>query len=164
MDQSFSAGIGKLRASSPLGPLPPPPPLLSRQVMSSLTIASTSVVETSRRGKLSGLVMTVESLGRFIGPASFSLIYAWSVSPSGARLPLVDYRFVFLLPALAYSIIGLMGCRVLTAEILGIPDRERPGRPPSKGFPASVVASGKERGRVPSASQGAGKEEACPLV
>ena len=66
-----------------------------------LTVASTTVVPLQQRGKFSGLYITVESLGRFMGPASFSTLFAWSISPSAGGW--VDYHFVFILPAIVMA-------------------------------------------------------------
>lgn len=50
------------------------------------------------RGKLGGLFNTAESLARFLGPAGYSITYAWSVSASTLQAYYggwVHYRFVF---------------------------------------------------------------------
>lgn len=66
-----------------------------------LTVASTTVVPHQQRGKFSGLFITVESLGRFVGPASFSTMFAWSISPSARGW--IDFHFVFILPAVVMA-------------------------------------------------------------
>ena len=68
-----------------------------------LTVASTSVVPQQQRGKLSGMFNTAESLGRFMGPASFSIMFAWSISPSARGW--VDFHLVFILPAVVMAAI-----------------------------------------------------------
>eukprot|EP00903_Cladosiphon_okamuranus_P010936 g10328.t2 len=81
-----------------------------------LTVASTTIVPQHQRGKLSGLFMTFESLGRFTGPASFSEVFAWSISPSS---PLwVDHRFAFFLPAAIMAAVVALGWHTFTAETL----------------------------------------------
>lgn len=88
--------------------------------MASITIASTSLVGTERRGKLSGLVMTCESFGRFLGPAGFSNLYAWSISHYASSLPLVNYQFVFFIPAICFAAALPLGWKTLSAENLKI--------------------------------------------
>lgn len=69
---------------------------------------------------MGGLYNTAESLGRFLGPAGFATMYAWSISSTGSASALdwVNYRFVFCVMS------GLMvGCaalawRALTEESL----------------------------------------------
>lgn len=107
----------------------PPLSLLSgnKQVMLALTVASTNIVPQHQRGKLSGLFMTSESLGRFTGPASFSNVYAWSISP---RAPgWVDHRFVFFLPAAIMAAVVALGWHTFSAKTLAKSPAPRP-RPP----------------------------------
>ena len=66
-----------------------------------LTIATTTVVPRQQRGKFSGLYITAESLGRCMGPASFSTLFAWSIYPSARDW--VDYHFVFILSAVVMA-------------------------------------------------------------
>jgi len=80
-----------------------------------LSVASTNIVPAGMRGKLGGLFYTAESLGRFSSAASFSVMYAWSVSSSSHGW--VDHRFVFYVFALALVIASALAWRTLTAEI-----------------------------------------------
>lgn len=66
------------------------------------------------RGKLGGLFSTAESLGRFIGPAGFSITYAWSISPSGIQ----NHYFVFVASAAVLAMCALLAWPTLTAENL----------------------------------------------
>lgn len=69
--------------------------------------------------------MTAESFGRFTGPASFSNIFAWSISP--AALGWADYRFVFVLSAVIMFLIATLSWRSLTLSVLMGPDhRNKP--------------------------------------
>lgn len=95
--------------------------------MLALTVASTSIVPQHLRGKLSGLFMTCESLGRFVGPASFSNVFAWSISPSAPGW--VDFRFVFFLPAAIMAVVVALGWRTFTTEALTRPPGPRPPPP-----------------------------------
>eukprot|EP00752_Nemacystus_decipiens_P005353 g4854.t1 len=92
--------------------------------MLALTVASTTIVPQHQRGKLSGLFMTSESLGRFTGPASFSNVYAWSISPSAPGW--VDHRFVFFLPAAIMAAVLALGWHTFTAETLSKSPRPPP--------------------------------------
>eukprot|EP00904_Undaria_pinnatifida_P010340 jgi/Undpi1/6436/HiC_scaffold_20.g08917.m1 len=76
-------------------------------VMLLLNVASTSLVPLHQRGTFGGVFITVESLGRFIGPASFSVMFTWSISPSThiTTKGWVDFHFVFFLPAVVLAVI-----------------------------------------------------------
>ncbi|CAM9645936.1 unnamed protein product [Ectocarpus fasciculatus] len=89
-----------------------------------LYIGSTTLVPSNMRGKLSGLFSTAESLGRFIGPAGYAIVYAWCVSPStlAAFGGWVDYRFVFYASAAALASVSVLAWRTLTTENLMKPD------------------------------------------
>lgn len=78
-----------------------------------LSVASTNVVPAAMRGKLGGLFYTAESLGRFSSAASFSVMYAWSVSSSSYGW--VNHRFVFYVFALALAIATTVAWCTLTA-------------------------------------------------
>lgn len=99
--------------------LPAHPLTRMKQIMLALTVASTSIVPQHQRGKLSGLFMTSESLGRFMGPASFSNLFAWSISPSAPGW--VDHRFVFFLPAAIMAAVAALGWHTFTEETLARP-------------------------------------------
>lgn len=86
------------------------------QVNLALAVASTSMVPTKMRGKLGGLYNTAESLGRFLGPAGFSVTYAWSISSSAFEW--VDYHFVFYFSAFVLFGVAVLGWRTLTLEKL----------------------------------------------
>lgn len=133
-------------------PCPPPPPLLfgNTQVMLALTVASTTIVPQHQRGKLSGLFMTSESLGRFTGPASFSNVYAWSISPSAPGW--VDHRFVFFLPAAIMAAVVALGWHTFTAETLA----KSPPPPPLPPLAASETRGGRGGGGGGSAAVAAG--------
>lgn len=98
----------------------------SDQVMLLLTVASTSIVPQHERGKLGGLLMTAEGLGRFIGPAGFSSLFAWSISPSAYRW--VDYHFVFILYATVFAVIAGLTWATLTLDNMTKPAQEGKAR------------------------------------
>ncbi|CAM9145508.1 unnamed protein product, partial [Hapterophycus canaliculatus] len=85
-----------------------------------LSIASTTIVPRSKRGKMGGLYNTAESLGRFLGPAGFSVTYAWSISSTGVAgaHDWVNYRFVFYASAVVLALCGSMAWQTLTHENL----------------------------------------------
>lgn len=116
--------IGDPTCKPPLASVTPPMPTLpphawNKQVMLALTVASTTIVPRHQRGKLSGLFMTSESLGRFLGPASFSNVFAWSISPAAPGW--VDHRFVFFLPAAIMATVAALGWHTFTADTLSSP-------------------------------------------
>lgn len=84
-----------------------------------LNVASTSIVASHERGKFGGLFNMVESVGRTLGPASFSITYAWSISPSS--FDWVDYRLVFYISAAVMALITVLVWRVFTLDILTKP-------------------------------------------
>lgn len=101
-----------------------------------LNIATNNAVLATDRGKLNGLVVTVESVGKAVGPSLFAVLFAWSISeadsnPSGESSrgegdPLAvpfgrNYRFVFCMFAVAMSALGVIGWRYLTHETLTFP-------------------------------------------
>lgn len=102
--------------------------------MLALTVASTSIVPQAQRGKLGGLFMTAESLGRFLGPASFSSTFAWSISTSAPGW--IDYHFVFYLSAAIIAAVLALGWRTFTLEALTKPADRSAGR--SAGGSAAV--------------------------
>lgn len=91
-----------------------------KQIMLALQIGSTTLVPSDMRGKLSGLYNTVESLGRFLGPVGYAVVYAWSVSPSTAEAykGWVGHGFVFYVSAAALSLVAMLAWRTLTVENL----------------------------------------------
>lgn len=87
---------------------------LLRQINLALAIASTTIVPAEMCGKLSGLFTSSESFGRFIGPAGFAVVFAWSISTSAPDW--VDYQFVFFGGALAMLIVTFLAWETVTDE------------------------------------------------
>ena len=87
--------------------------------MLALTIASTTIVPQHQRGKLSGLFMTSESLGRVFGPVTFSSVYAWSISLSAPGW--IDYRLVFVAAAVCMVVLLALGWRTFSVETMSPP-------------------------------------------
>lgn len=58
--------------------------------------------------------MTAESVGRTMGPVSFSNVLAWSISSSSR---FIDFRFVFLLAAVIMSIVLVLSQFTLKPEL-----------------------------------------------
>lgn len=103
-----------------------------QQIMVGMVLASTNPAPPRLRGKLSGLFLMSQSLGRTIGPVTWGLMYAWSISPSGGgRLPFIDHRFIFTLSAILTAFVAALGCRVLTEESMTHVAEEPSGLPPS---------------------------------
>lgn len=96
---------------------------LFKKVNLALVVASTNIAPPHLRGKLSGLYNTSESLGRFTGPAGFAKTFAWSISP--AAFGWVDHYFVFLLSAMAVSMVAVLVWRTLEVETLTTTASER---------------------------------------
>lgn len=111
------------------------------QIVIALSVGTTSIVPSHKRGKLSGLYTTAESLGRFTGPASFAVMYAWSVSSYAPAW--VDYHFVFYLCAGVMAMATVLSWRTLTPEILMKPAEceEAPEVP-------SVTAAGDDKRNI----------------
>lgn len=107
--------------------------------MLALQIGSTTLVPSSMRGKLGGLYNTSESLGRFLGPVGYSIVYAWSVSAStlDAYNGWVDHGFVFYASAAALCLVAVLAWETLTVENLIRPEIEEDG---------AVVGGGGGRG------------------
>ncbi|CAM9109513.1 unnamed protein product [Ectocarpus sp. 8 AP-2014] len=82
-----------------------------------LAVASTSIVPSRLRGKLSGLYGTAESLGRFTSAVGFAALFAWSISSD--NLGWVDHRFVFYSSALALGVATVVAWCTLPAEVFG---------------------------------------------
>ncbi|CAM9925053.1 unnamed protein product, partial [Hapterophycus canaliculatus] len=82
-----------------------------------LAVASTSIVPSSMRGKLSGLYNTAESLGRFISAVGFAALFAWSISPQASAHGLVNHGFVFYVFALALSALTMLARRTITPDV-----------------------------------------------
>lgn len=95
-----------------------------------LTVASTNVGSHNQRGKLGGLFITVESIGRFTGPVVFSNMFAWSISCNGFSW--VDYHFVFYLSAVGMAVVAALGWRSLAVEA--------PKKPPERGAASNPAA------------------------
>lgn len=77
------------------------------------------MVQADMRGKLGGLYYTTESRGRFIGPIGFANMFAWSISPSS--FDWVDFRFVFIMSAIAMVVITILAWGTVTDENVLIP-------------------------------------------
>lgn len=127
--------------------------------MSAMTVSSTTVVSADRRGKMTGLVMTAESFGRFMGPAGFAVVYAWSISPAVERIPFMNFRFIFFVPALAYLTCGIVGWRSLKA-VLSRTSGARGGAGGRIGVPPDSATNGPGRNKVEKDTA----EEGVPLV
>ncbi|CAM9503102.1 unnamed protein product [Ectocarpus sp. 4 AP-2014] len=85
----------------------------------SLSVASTSIVPSRLRGKLSGLYHMAESSGRFIGAIGFAAMFAWSITPHSTPHAWVDHHFAFYVFALALSVVLVLARRTLTSDIFG---------------------------------------------
>ncbi|CAN0434045.1 unnamed protein product [Ascophyllum nodosum] len=90
-------------------------------IVIALSIASTNIVPSHHRGKLSGLYNTAESLGRFIGPVAYSTIYALSISRSALEIVCMDYHFVFYASAALMALLTGLAWRTMTSDILAMP-------------------------------------------
>eukprot|EP00752_Nemacystus_decipiens_P006569 g5915.t1 len=111
-----------------------------------LTIGSSTLGSSRTRGKLCGLVITAESFGRFVSPAVFATIYAWSISPSGSTSAhrLVDHNFAFYVLAAILAMCALLAWPTLTAEKMAKQDDVLVGR-----LQKRVPASKEERSSPP---------------
>lgn len=92
--------------------------LIFPQAEVGLVLASTNPGPHHLRGKLSGLFMTVQSLGGVIGPACWATAYAWSISPVGRVVPLVNHSFVFICTGVLMAVFGALGWICLTPETM----------------------------------------------
>lgn len=90
---------------------------LEEQVSITLAVASTSIVPSRLRGKLSGLYGTAESFGRFTSAVGFAVLFAWSISSTTTGLAWVDHRLVFYTSALALGAVTMVAWRALPADI-----------------------------------------------
>ncbi|CAM9276164.1 unnamed protein product [Ascophyllum nodosum] len=91
-------------------------------VMIALTVGTTCVVPVHQRGKLSGLYSTAENFGRFLGPVSYAIMFAWSISDSAPRW--VDHCFVFYQCAAVMLGVTVLSWNTLTSENLVTPASE----------------------------------------
>ena len=123
---------------------------LRAQVNLSLTIASTTMVHSEMLGKLAGLYNMSESLGRFMGPAGFATVFAWSISTSSPHW--VDCRFVFWAAAAAMALVAFVAWGTLTQEKV-MPQPSTSSPPPPHSINQACV-----RG-VPVVSCGGSKQE-----
>lgn len=80
-----------------------------------MAVASTSIVPSSKRGKLSGLYGMAESFGRFTSATGFAVLFAWSISPS--NFGWVDHHFVFYASALVLGCVTVLAWRTLTDDV-----------------------------------------------
>ena len=90
--------------------------------MIALTVGTTCVVPVHQRGKLSGLYSTAENFGRFLGPVSYAIMFAWSISDSAPRW--VDHCFVFYQCAAVMLGVTVLSWNTLTSENLVTPASE----------------------------------------
>lgn len=72
------------------------------------------MVRSDMRGKMAGLYNMTESLGRFLGPAGFATMFAWSIAPNSYDW--VDYHFVFLLAAFSMAFVSVLAWGTITHE------------------------------------------------
>ncbi|CAM9142011.1 unnamed protein product [Ectocarpus fasciculatus] len=84
-----------------------------------LSVASTSIVPSSLRGKLSGLYHMAECSGRFIGAIGFAAMFAWSITPHSTPRAWIDHHFTFYAFALGLSVVSVLARQTLTPEIFG---------------------------------------------
>lgn len=110
--------------------------LRRKQISIALAVASTSVVPSSKRGKLSGLYNTAESLGRFTSATGFAVLFAWSISP--ASFGWIDHHFVFYASALAMGGVTVLAWCTLSQDIF----HEQPGITPGTNAGAAVADGG----------------------
>ncbi|CAN0196933.1 unnamed protein product, partial [Hapterophycus canaliculatus] len=82
-----------------------------------LSVASTSIVPSNMRGKLSGIYNTAESFGRFTSAVGSAVLFAWSISPHASGYRWVHHGFVFYVFALALSAVAVLAQRTLTPDI-----------------------------------------------
>lgn len=124
--QSTRVICGDLAKFQPLPPTRLRPPIFSRfpvlrraffQVSIALAVASTSIVPSSMRGKLSGLYNTAESIGRFSSAAGFPVLFAWSISPLSSGYHWVDHCFVFYVFALALTSVTMLARWTITPDL-----------------------------------------------
>lgn len=96
-----------------------------------LVLASTNPAPPSLRGKLSGLYLTCQSLGRTIGPACWAVIFAWSISAPGREISFVDYHLVFNFSAIIMLLVVVLSWNALTEEVMTVVAEEpsAPTRP-----------------------------------
>lgn len=107
----------------------------SLQMWVGMVLASTNPVPPRLRGKLSGLFLMSQSLGRTIGPMAWAVMYTWSISPSGGgSIPLIDHRFIFTISAILSAVAVAMSWSSFTEQSmthvvedpLGSPSPPRP--------------------------------------
>lgn len=97
----------------------PCPSCCTNQINLALVVASTSMVPDKMRARLGGLFNMAESVGRFLGPAGYATIFAWSVSPSAYDW--VGHRFVFYMSAIAIVVVTAVGWKSLALDRLVVP-------------------------------------------
>ncbi|CAM9917810.1 unnamed protein product [Sphacelaria rigidula] len=102
-----------------------------------IMLASTNPVPPRLRGKLSGLILMAESVGRTVGPAGWAIMFAWSVSASGKNSPVGGFRFVFTVSAILMGVVAVMGWKALTEESMThvVEDSPSPPSSSSSSFP-----------------------------
>lgn len=80
--------------------------------MLAFVVASTSLVESSLRGKLAGLYNAVEIFGCFLGPICFANAFAWSISPSAPEW--TGHGFVFYAAGFGMIVAAVLARGTLT--------------------------------------------------
>eukprot|EP00752_Nemacystus_decipiens_P004106 g3756.t1 len=123
-----------------------------------LVIGSTNLVSANMRGKLGGIFNMAESLGRFLGPAGYSITYAWSVSASTLQAygGWVDYRFAFYASSVILAVVGKLAWGTLTLENLMKPECKDGAGAYVSGGDGNVDSSMKDITRTPSRRWAAG--------
>lgn len=81
-------------------------------------LAGTNPVPPRLRGRLTGICLAAQNLGRAIGPALFGVAFGWSISDSGRSIPFVDHRFVFVVLGILSAICGVLCLKYLTEELV----------------------------------------------
>lgn len=104
-------------------------PSFHSQMDVGLVLASTNPAPPSLRGKLSGLYLTMQSLGRTIGPACWAVMFAWSISHPSRNYPCVDFHLVFNFSAFIMLLVVVLSWKVLTEEYMTVVVEDPPTAP-----------------------------------
>lgn len=117
---------------------PPPPASRLWQMYINVALATNSAVDSSRRGELNGLAMTVISLTKAAAPFTCSTIFAWSLGHC-RHFPF-DSHLVFILLAL-----GMLAVAMIGWETISLGDLNKVGETPrsesleTRGFDTNVI-------------------------
>lgn len=115
---------GRFRATTrSLPPLPTPDvtrpwPVQCGQILLGILLAGTNAVPSRLRGKLSGLLLMVQNVGRGFGQVCSAAALAWSLSRAERSPPLVGHRFVFTVFAVLFGALGALGAANLTEDMM----------------------------------------------